>query len=134
MTAGAQVVTDDVRRLVRAEVGGTAGFADLSHRFYLQVAADGLLTELYPDIARAERILALYLDEFWLGPPGYTSERGHPRMPMRHMPFLIGTAQTRSWLRAMNTAIDQQSLGAEVSGELKRWFAGLARHIVEALE
>ena len=35
------------------------------------------------------------------GPPAYSEQRGHPRLRMRHAPFVIGQAQADAWLRHM---------------------------------
>jgi hemoglobin len=89
-------------------VGGQPFFDELVARFYRGVAADPLLRPMYPDddLADAERHLALFLGQYWGGPSTYSDERGHPRLRMRHVPFVIGEAERDAWLRHMCAALD----------------------------
>jgi hemoglobin len=83
-------------------VGGEPFFSDLVDRFYLGVAGDPLLRPLYPDdLSESTRHLALFLVQYWGGPGTYGEERGHPRLRMRHAPFVIGPAERDAWLRHM---------------------------------
>src|SRR5690606_4830219 len=75
-------------------VGGQAFFDELVERFYRGVAGDPLLRPMYPDdLAAPKRHLALFLGQYWGGPTIYSDERGHPRLRMRHVPFLIAEAE-----------------------------------------
>ncbi len=87
-------------------VGGESFFVDLVDRFYLGVAGDPLLRPLYPDdLAESSRHLALFLMQYWGGPSTYGEERGHPRLRMRHAPFVVGPAERDAWLRHMLAAL-----------------------------
>jgi len=87
-------------------VGGETFFVDLVDRFYLGVAGDPLLRPLYPDdLAESSRHLALFLMQYWGGPGTYGAERGHPRLRLRHVPFVIGPAERDAWLRHMLGAL-----------------------------
>jgi hemoglobin len=87
-------------------VGGEPFFVDLVDRFYLGVAGDPLLRPLYPDdLVESSRHLALFLMQYWGGPGTYGEERGHPRLRMRHVPFVIGPAERDAWLRHMLGAL-----------------------------
>jgi len=87
-------------------VGGEAFFVDLVGRFYLGVAGDPLLRPLYPDdLKEPARHLALFLSQYWGGPGTYSEERGHPRLRMRHAPFVIGVGERDAWLRHMGEAL-----------------------------
>jgi hemoglobin len=87
-------------------VGGEKFFVDLVDRFYLGVAGDPLLRPLYPDdLAESSRHLALFLMQYWGGPATYGEERGHPRLRMRHAPFVVGPAERDAWLRHMLAAL-----------------------------
>jgi hemoglobin len=87
-------------------VGGESFFVDLVDRFYLGVAGDPLLRPLYPDdLAESSRHLALFLMQYWGGPPTYGEQRGHPRLRMRHAPFVIGPSERDAWLRHMLAAL-----------------------------
>ncbi|MFP3900152.1 MAG: globin [Acidimicrobiia bacterium] len=89
-------------------VGGQEFFDELVGRFYRGVAVDPLLRPLYPepDLAGATRRLALFLGQYWGGPTTYSDERGHPRLRMRHAPFIIGEPERDAWLRHMSAALD----------------------------
>lgn len=87
-------------------VGGELFFVDLVDRFYLGVAGDPLLRPLYPDdLTESSRHLALFLMQYWGGPSTYGEERGHPRLRMRHAPFVVGPAERDAWLRHMLAAL-----------------------------
>jgi hemoglobin len=87
-------------------VGGEPFFVDLVDRFYLGVVGDPLLRPLYPDdLVEPSRHLALFLMQYWGGPATYGDERGHPRLRMRHVPFVIGPAERDAWLRHMLGAL-----------------------------
>jgi hemoglobin len=87
-------------------VGGESFFRDLVDRFYLDVAGDPLLRPLYPDDLREPSAhLALFLMQYWGGPGTYSEQRGHPRLRMRHAPFVIGPAERDAWLRHMSDAL-----------------------------
>jgi hemoglobin len=90
------------------EVGGLPFFETLVDRFYEGVAGDPELLAVYPtpqDLAPARRHLALFLAQYWGGPPDYSVERGHPALRMRHAPFAIGTGARDRWLVHMRAAL-----------------------------
>ncbi|MGO9855046.1 MAG: globin [Acidimicrobiales bacterium] len=87
-------------------VGGEQFFVDLVGRFYLGVAGDPLLRPLYPDdLSESSQHLALFLMQYWGGPGTYSEQRGHPRLRMRHAPFVIGPGERDAWLRHMLGAL-----------------------------
>jgi hemoglobin len=106
-------------------VGGSAFFEELTRRFYARVATDPVLLAVYPepeDLEPARRRLALFLSEYWGGPPVYSEERGHPRLRMRHFPFEIGPAERDRWLEHMTAAVDEMSSPPEVNDALLAYF------------
>lgn len=96
--------------------GGEQTFRLLVQRFYEGVAADPLLRPLYPeeDLEPAADRLALFLIQYWGGPSTYSANRGHPRLRMRHAPFVIGEAERDAWLRHMRDALDSLQLSEDV--------------------
>ena len=86
-------------------------FTRLVDRFYDGVVTDPVLAPLYPpdDLDGARERLRLFLTQFWGGPQTYSDQRGHPRLRMRHAPFVIGEVQREAWFRLMSNAV-----GAEV--------------------
>jgi Truncated hemoglobins len=93
-------------------VGGEETFRRIIGRFYQEVAADEILSHLYPedDLGPAEERLRLFLMQYWGGPHTYSDERGHPRLRMRHAPFTIGPIERDAWLRCMRIAVDEAKL------------------------
>ena len=106
-------------------VGGTEFFQRLVDRFYAGVATDPPLRALYPeeDLGPAARRLTLFLVQYWGGPRLYEEERGHPRLRMRHVPFVIDADQRDRWLRHMRAAVAEMDPPADVVEELERYFA-----------
>ncbi|MBW8484197.1 globin [Actinomadura parmotrematis] len=115
-------------------VGGEETFRRLVRRFYQGVADDPLLRPLYPeeDLGPAEDRLRLFLIQYWGGPNTYSRERGHPRLRMRHVPFVIGEAERDAWLRHMRDAVDELGLPDQLSGMLWDYFTMAARSMVNA--
>ena len=92
---------------VYAILGGMGFFEELVERFYKRVATDLLLRPMYPDdLSGSKHHLVLFLAQYWGGPTTYMEERGHPRLRMRHAPFVIGEPERDAWLRHMNAAIE----------------------------
>ncbi len=90
--------------------GGMDFFRALVDIFYRVVETDPVLLSLYPDptdLAPARERLTLFLAQYWGGPTTYSDERGHPRLRMRHNPFVIGPTERDHWLAAMTVALDE---------------------------
>ena len=107
-------------------VGGFAFFESLVDRFYDGVAGDADLLAIYPepaDLAPARRRLALFLAEYWGGPPTYSNERGHPRLRMRHADFPIGEAERNAWVAHMRAAVEDLDPPEEIARPLLEYFA-----------
>jgi hemoglobin len=102
-------------------VGGEETFRRLVHRFYEGVADDPVLRPLYPeaDLTGAEERLRGFLIQYWGGPGTYSQQRGHPRLRMRHAPFVIREAERDAWLKRMGEAV--QSLGLPPEREQQLW-------------
>ena len=118
-------------------LGGQAFFDDLVERFYRRVAMDPLLRPLYPDdLTGPRRHLALFLGQYWGGPTTYSHERGHPRLRMRHAPFVIGEPERDAWLRHMGAALDglvvERGVHPVVEARLLDYFAVTADAMVNA--
>jgi len=100
-------------------VGGLSFFTELVERFYEGVETDALLRPMYPeDLTESKESLALFLAQYWGGPPLYQERRGHPRLRMRHAPFVITKRARDAWLVHMNAALVAAEIGEEDRGEL----------------
>jgi hemoglobin len=118
-------------------VGGGEFFVDLVDHFYLGVAGDPLLRPLYPeDLSESRHHLALFLTQYWGGPSTYNEQRGHPRLRMRHAPFVIGPAERDAWLRHMHSAVAHMAETTDLSQPdveaLNEYFDMAARSLVNA--
>jgi hemoglobin len=115
-------------------VGGEETFHRLVHRFYQGVAEDPDLRALYPeeDLGPAEERLRLFLIQYWGGPNTYSMRRGHPRLRMRHVPFVIGAAERDAWLRHMRVAVDELGLPEDLEKQLWTYFTMAAQSMVNA--
>jgi hemoglobin len=99
-------------RTFYAEVGGAETFRALVAHFYAGVREDPVLRPMYPadDWDGAETRLRMFLEQYWGGPTTYSSQRGHPRLRMRHHPFKVNPAARDRWLAHMRTAVDSVDL------------------------
>jgi hemoglobin len=95
-----------------ASIGGEPTFRRLVDAFYEGVAKDPLLRPMYPeeDLGPAAERLTLFLMQYWGGPNTYSAQRGHPRLRMRHAPFVVDAAARDAWLLHMRAAVDSLHL------------------------
>ena len=119
-------------------VGGQAFFDKVVDAFYDAVEHDPVLLPLYPegsDTVGARRRLALFLSQYWGGPNTYSDERGHPRLRMRHAPYVIGERERDCWLLHMVAAIDTAvaSLPDEVRDSVRADFVAYVTNAAEHL-
>jgi hemoglobin len=107
---------------------GEAGVEALVAAFYRRVRVDDVIGPLYPegDWEGAERRLRDFLVFRLGGSDRYVRERGHPRLRMRHLPFVIGCAERDRWLELMEAALDETRVPASCRGELSAFFAQVA--------
>jgi hemoglobin len=114
-------------------VGRESFFTSLVDTFYAGVAGDPVLRPLYPkDLVGPRSHLALFLVQYWGGPSTYSQERGHPRLRMRHAPFVIGTLERDAWLRHMRSAVEAQTIAPEDKDELLQYFEMAANTLMNA--
>lgn len=115
-------------------VGGEETFHRLVQRFYQGVADDPDLRALYPeeDLGPAEERLRMFLMQYWGGPSTYSQRRGHPRLRMRHVPFVIDEAQRDAWLRHMRVAVEELGLPEPLEKQLWNYFTMAAQSLVNA--
>lgn len=117
-------------------VGGDAFFVELVSVFYDGIATDPVLAPLYPDypdFEPAKERLSLFLIQYWGGPQTYMEQRGHPRLRLRHLPFVVGERERDHWLTHMAAAIEQTCNGREggeiIADELLQYFVPAAEHL-----
>jgi len=119
-------------------MGGAPFFTDLVHAFYQGVATDPVLTRMYPedDLGPAEERFRLFLMQYWGGPSTYSDERGHPRLRMRHAPYVIDDDARDRWVGHMQAALDTvgpaHGLAPELRAELWRYLTSSAIAMVNS--
>ncbi|MDP9418479.1 MAG: globin [Actinomycetota bacterium] len=115
-------------------VGGTETFRRLVARFYSGVAQDPVLRPLYPDedLGPAADRLRMFLEQYWGGPRTYSEQRGHPRLRMRHVAFLVGEPERDAWLHHMRAAVDEAGLEPADERELWDYLVMAANSLVNA--
>lgn len=111
---------------------GEDGFRRLIAAFYRQVPGDSILGPMYPanDLAGAEERFRDFLIFRFGGPPAYLEKRGHPRLRMRHAPFVVDQAARDSWMRLMDNALAETALPTEAAEVLRRFFDGTATFMI----
>lgn len=119
-----------------AEIGGAPTFERLVAKFYEGVADDPILRPLYPeeDLGSAELRLRMFLEQYWGGPNTYSELRGHPRLRMRHQPFVIGDVERDRWLHHMSIALDSISLTADQRQRFWAYLVMAAHTMVNAAD
>lgn len=126
---------DDPTAEIYAQIGDDSPFYELVDVFYAGVDADPLLRPLYPaDLTKAKEHLALFLIQRFGGHAQYQTERGHPRLRMRHIPFQIGIAESEAWLRHMFHAVDAVAAFAPFRSILKLYFSESAAFLINHSE
>ena len=115
------------------QVGGQAFFDALVDDFYARVDVDARLRHMYPDdLTDPKRHLALFLGQFWGGPTTYMDERGHPRMRMRHLPFVIDQEARDAWLEHMTEAVRSSTASEDEQAEMVEYFDRAATFLMNA--
>jgi hemoglobin len=104
-------------------VGGDTTFQKLVDRFCARVETDPKLRPMFPqDLEPGKRWQCLFLIQFFGGPQHYSTERGHPRLRMRHNPFPISQEARDLWLGHMLTAIDELGIQEPARGIMRDYF------------
>jgi hemoglobin len=113
---------------------GEDGFTRLVSVFYRRVADDPVLRPVYPeeDLSGAERRLRMFLIQYFGGPTSYSDERGHPRLRMRHAPFVIGERERDAWLQNMLAAMDEVKIPEPAYSAMKDYFEKGASFMMNA--
>jgi hemoglobin len=115
-------------------VGGEPTFRKLVDEFYAGVATDPILRPMYPeeDLGPAADRLRMFLIQYWGGPGTYQEQRGHPRLRMRHAPFVIGPRQRDAWLEHMHAAVKSLDLPDDQYATLWEYLERAAHFMVNS--
>lgn len=107
-------------------IGGRATVELIVDVFYQGVAHDEVLKPMYPedDLGPAAERLTMFLEQYWGGPTRYSQERGHPRLRMRHVDYVIDEDARDRWLLHFRAGLD----AARLEPELDAQFWGYVQH------
>jgi hemoglobin len=111
-------------------LGGEEGVRALVDRFYdlMDTAPEAQdVRALHdPGLQGSREKLFMFLTGWSGGPPLYIQKFGHPKLRMRHMPFVIAERERDQWLWCMNRAIDAGDFHPAVVERLKARFSEMA--------
>ena len=97
------------------------------------MATDPVLRPMYPeDLAESKEHLALFLAQYWGGPPRYQEVRGHPRLRMRHAPYAVSQAMRDEWMLCMAQALTEQVADPVFRNRLIDTFSHMANHLINS--
>jgi hemoglobin len=113
---------------------GRIGFERLVAAFYRRIPADEILGPMYEkrDLTAAQERLAGFLVQRFGGPDDYSQKRGHPRLRMRHGPFVINQAARDRWIKLMESAMEEVKLPAMVDQLLRAFFRDSATFMINS--
>src|SRR5690606_13311329 len=117
-----------------SQVGGTPTFERIVRRFYDGVRQDDVLAPLYPedDWEGAIWRLQTFLEQYWGGPTTYQEQRGHPRLRMRHHPYVINSIARERWLKHMHAALDEVQLPPMADTQFREYIERAALALTNA--
>ncbi|MEO5669904.1 MAG: group II truncated hemoglobin [Ramlibacter sp.] len=92
-------------------IGGEDKVKALVERFYdlmdLEPDYSALRSVHGPELTKARQHLFWFLCGWLGGPQHYTERFGHPKLRLRHMPFVIGIKERDQWLACMDQAMGE---------------------------
>jgi hemoglobin len=111
-------------------IGGETKLRALVDRFYdlmdSSVEARDIRALHAGSLKQSREKLFMFLSGWSGGPPLYIEKYGHPRLRMRHNPFVIGERERDQWLWCMNKALEESEMLPTVKEHLKTRFAEVA--------
>jgi len=122
---------EDTTHLIYDAVGSDKPFFALVDEFYSGIETEPIIRRMYPeDLTKPKEHLALFLIQRFGGPTTYSDNRGHPRLRMRHAPFIIGEPERDAWLKHMLAAVDSVPELGEHRDQLRRYFVDSAEFLI----
>ena len=107
-------------------IGGEAKVKAMVERFYdlmdLEPAYAALRAAHGSELTKARQHLFWFLCGWLGGPQHYTDRFGHPKLRLRHMPFVIGIVERDQWLACMDQAMAETGVDGKLRQRLKESF------------
>lgn len=117
-------------------LGGATGLQHLVHRFYElmdELPETYHVRRMHPDnLADSEEKLFEFLSGWFGGPSLYIAKKGHPRLRMRHAPYMVGPRARDEWMLCMTQALTEQVADVAFRTRLIDTFAQMADHMINA--
>jgi hemoglobin len=115
-------------------VGGSEFFTKLVDGFYVGVAQDEVLRPMYPegDLSEARKHLTMFFEQYWGGPKTYQEVRGHPRLRMRHVPFVVNSDARDRWVNHMSASLAQLEIAPALRDQLWGYLVSAADSLINA--
>ena len=122
----------DERQVTLYDALGQDGVTRMVAGFYRRVPDDDILGPMYPeqDFEGAEQRLRDFLAYRFGGPDTYIRERGHPRLRMRHAPFVIDMAARDRWMELMEASLDECAFPAPADEAVRRFLGEMATFLI----
>ena len=123
-SAGA--ASSEVEETLFVRIGGEDRIRALSDAFYDHMDQDpefGAIRAMHPEDLDDIRVkLADFMCGWFGGPNYYLRKHGPPRLPRRHRPFPIGSADRDEWVACMALALDDLEIEGDLRAELDDLF------------
>ena len=107
-------------------IGGEDKVKALVERFYdlmdIEPGYAALRAAHGSELTKARQHLFWFLCGWLGGPQHYTERFGHPKLRLRHMPFVIGVVERDQWLACMEQAVTETGVDAKLRERLKESF------------
>ncbi len=112
-------------------IGGRPVVQKFVEVFYTRASADELIGHLFgEDLKAGQAKQSLFMEQWLGGEPVYSQIWGHPRLRIRHFPFVIGPAHSERWLELMEEALLESSVTVKLVNELMARLKPLAKHMI----
>lgn len=117
-------------------LGGAPALQRLVTRFYelMDTLPEAYsVRKIHPEsLAGSTRSLFEFLSGWFGGPALYVAQKGHPRLRMRHAPYVVDQRMRDEWMLCMSEALTEQVADAEMRDGLIHVFAQMADHLINA--
>lgn len=112
-------------------IGGRSAIQKFVELFYASASVDELIGHMFSENIKAGQAKQSLFMEQWLGgEPVYSKIWGHPRLRIRHFPFVIGPDHAERWLELMGAALLQSGITPILANEIMDRLKPLAKHMV----
>jgi len=105
----------------------------LVDQFYDLIPHSSIANMFPADLSNAKKDQADFLIQVLGGPSYYSERRGHPRMRMRHFPFVITEESRQVWYKCYEQAINTKSIPEPEKGILLSYLESFSKWMVNSL-